>query len=97
MAKVKLTAGRVASLECPAGRDQVFLWDGEAPGLGLRAAANGAKTYVFQGKLEGKSMRVTIGTPRGGRLTPARWRTPQTARRARCPARATRRAASRPC
>ena len=63
MAKVKFTAGRVAGFKCEDGKSQSFLWDSEAPGLGLRATANGAKSYMFQAKLNGQAIRVTIGAP----------------------------------
>ncbi|MBP7422352.1 MAG: DUF4102 domain-containing protein, partial [Sulfuritalea sp.] len=61
MARVKLTAGRVRDFSCGAGKAQSFLWDTDAPGLAIRATANGAKSYVFQGKLNAASIRVTIG------------------------------------
>ena len=61
MAKVKFTAGRVNGFKCEDGKNQSFLWDSEAPGLGLRATANGAKSYMFQSKLNGQAIRVTIG------------------------------------
>lgn len=64
MARVKLTAGRVRDFACKPGAPQAFLWDSEAPGLGIRATANDAKSYVFQGKLAGKSLRITIGDVR---------------------------------
>lgn len=63
MAKVKFTAGRVADFQCEAGKSQSFLWDTGAPGLGLRATASGAKSYIFQAKLNGQAIRVTIGDP----------------------------------
>ncbi|MBV6324911.1 tyrosine-type recombinase/integrase [Duganella violaceipulchra] len=63
MAKVKFTAGRVDAFECDEGKSQSFLWDAAAPGLGLRATANGAKAYMFQAKLNGAAIRVTIGAP----------------------------------
>ncbi|MDV2116475.1 tyrosine-type recombinase/integrase [Alcaligenes faecalis] len=58
--RVKLTAGRVRDFVCPAGKAQAFLWDSDAPGFAVRATA-GAKAYIFQGRLDGKSIRVTIG------------------------------------
>lgn len=64
MAKVKFTAGRVDGFRCGDGKSQSFLWDAAAPGLGLRATANGAKSYMFQAKLNGQSIRVTIGDPK---------------------------------
>ena len=63
MAKVKFTAGRIDSYKCEDGKNQSFLWDAAAPGLGLRATANGAKSYMFQAKLNGQAIRVTIGAP----------------------------------
>jgi integrase len=55
-----MTAGRVRDFECPPGAQQVFLWDSEIPGLGVRATA-GAKVFIFQSRLAGKSIRVKIG------------------------------------
>ncbi|MCE3607589.1 integrase family protein [Massilia sp. P8910] len=63
MAKVNFTAGRVEAFKCEPGKSQSFLWDAIAPGLALRATANGARAYVFQAKLEGVTVRITIGAP----------------------------------
>jgi integrase len=63
MAKVKFTAGRVDGFQCEDGKPQSFLWDATAPGLGLRATANGAKSFIFQAKLNGQAIRMTIGGP----------------------------------
>lgn len=59
--KVELTAGRIAKFHCKAGQAQAFLWCDTVPGLAVRATASGAKSYIFQAKVKGKSMRVTIG------------------------------------
>ncbi len=72
MARVKFTAGRLAQFSGPVGksaggnpRSQAFLWDSTVPGLGLRVTANGARTYVFQGRLhDGSGLRITIGDPK---------------------------------
>lgn len=62
MAKVKLTAGRIAAFQCDEGKTQSFLWCAEAPGLGVRATAGSKdKRYIFQSKVNGRSMRVTVG------------------------------------
>lgn len=62
MAKVKLTAGRVADFECEDGKAQSFLWCADVPGLGVRATpSSNAKRYIFQAKVKGQTMRVTIG------------------------------------
>ncbi len=62
MARVKLTAGRIRDFECPTG-GQAFLWDTDAPGLGVRATA-GAKAFIFQSRLNGRALRITIGDVR---------------------------------
>lgn len=64
MAKVKFTAKRVDVHSCPEDKPQAFLWDAASPGLGLRATASGAKSYIFQGKIHGQTVRLTIGDPR---------------------------------
>lgn len=63
MAKVKFTAGRVESFACASDRIPSFFWDAVAPGLGLRVTPAGAKSYIFQAKLKGKVIRITIGDP----------------------------------
>jgi integrase len=62
--KVKFTAGRVEEFACESGKNQSFLWDTASPGLGLRVTAKGAKSYIFQGKLNREAIRLTIGDPR---------------------------------
>ncbi len=62
MAKVKFTAGRVAGFKCGEDTAQSFLWCDTVPGLAVRVTANGAKSYIFQAKVDGKTMRSTIGT-----------------------------------
>ncbi|MGZ4957121.1 MAG: tyrosine-type recombinase/integrase [Methylobacter sp.] len=62
MAKVKLTAGRIAGFKCDQSKPQAFLWCAEVPGLGVRVTPNStAAAYIFQSKVKGRSMRVTIG------------------------------------
>lgn len=72
VAKVNFTAGRVNGHSCPAGKAQAFLWDSGASGLGLRATAAGALSYIFQGKLNGATVRVTIGAPKDWGIDDAR-------------------------
>ena len=61
MAKVNFAAARIARFKCEDGKAQAFLWDATAPGLGLRATANGARAYVFQSEFQGRTLRMTIG------------------------------------
>ena len=60
--RVRLTAGRVAALTCPADKSPAFLWDTDAPTLALRVTPTGRKTYVFESRLHGATVRITIGT-----------------------------------
>lgn len=58
MATIKLSKTNVDRLTCPPDKKQVFLR--EAGGFGVRATAN-SKAYIFQGKLDGNVIRMTIG------------------------------------
>lgn len=60
--RVRLTAGRVESFTCAAGKSQDFLWDTDTPTLALRVSPTGRKTYVFESRLKGATLRLTIGT-----------------------------------
>lgn len=71
MAKINFTAARVDAHYCPEGKTQAFLWDAVSPGLGLRATASGAKSYIFQGKIHGQTLRLTIGDPRSWTISKA--------------------------
>jgi integrase len=62
--KENFTAGRVAAFQCEPDRQQSIFWDGKTPGLGIRVTAAGAKSYVFESRLNGKTVRSTIGDVR---------------------------------
>jgi len=80
--RVRLTAGRVDAFTCPAGKSQAFLWDTEAPALALRVTPTGRKTYVFESRLNGATIRITIGDVKSWPLdAPAGGRDAKTARR----------------
>jgi integrase len=65
--RVELTAGRIREFNCPEGKAQVFLWDSGASGLAVRATPatskkpNGFRAFIFQAKLSGKVIRLTLG------------------------------------
>jgi integrase len=61
--KFAFTASRVKGFKCPEGKVQAFLWDLTVKRLGLRATPAGKPSYVFQGEYQGKTLRVTIGSP----------------------------------
>jgi integrase len=60
MARVKLTAGRIATLTLADGVSQAFLWDTDVQQLAVRVTA-GEKSYIFQSRIDGRSLRLTIG------------------------------------
>lgn len=64
MARVTLTAGRIRAFRSKPGAAQTFLWDNDPPQLAVRATANGTKAFVFQGKLRGRTVRLTVGSVR---------------------------------
>lgn len=73
MARTKLTAGRIRDFECPAGTAQAFMWDTEAPGLAVRATPGSeARGFIFQSRLNGKALRITIGDVRAWGIDAAR-------------------------
>jgi integrase len=70
--RVRLTAGRVSDFTCPVDKSQSFLWDTDTPVLALRATPTGRKTYVFESRLNGATIRVNIGTAADWSLEAAR-------------------------
>jgi integrase len=67
-----LTAGLIAALRCPEGKGQAFLRDAVTKGLRVRVTAAGAKSYVFESKVNGKTLRQTIGNPDAWTIEAAR-------------------------
>jgi integrase len=67
-----LTAGAIERLTCPPGKSQAFLRDAKAPGLRVRVTAAGAKSYVFEAKLNRQTIRRTIGDVRAWAIEQAR-------------------------
>lgn len=58
----QFTDHSVADFQCGEGKAQEFLWCAKVAGLAVRATAGSdAKRYIFQTKVKGKTMRVTIG------------------------------------
>ncbi|EEE06988.1 tyrosine-type recombinase/integrase [Burkholderia multivorans] len=72
MAKLSFTAARVEGFGCEPGKQQTIHWDARTPGLGLRVTAAGTRAYVFESRLFGKTVRVTIGDARAWDLGKAR-------------------------
>jgi len=71
MQRERLTPDRIRRFSCPADAKQSFLWDTEAPRLAVRATT-GAKSFIFEAKLNRQTIRVTIGDVRAWNLDDAR-------------------------
>lgn len=61
MERVRLTNQRIERAACPPGKGQSFIWDTESPRLAVRITAAGAKSFIFEGKLNRETIRSTIG------------------------------------
>lgn len=60
--KLKFTSSRVLKLEKPENdKNQIFYWDQDTPGLSVRVTKNENRSYIFQSRVSGKSLRITIG------------------------------------
>ncbi len=57
-----LTTGLIDALVCPEGKTQAFLRDAKAVGLKVRVTPAGVKSYVYEVRIGGKSVRRTIGS-----------------------------------
>jgi integrase len=68
MKRENFTVARVAEFECQTGKKQSIYQDGKTPGLGLRVTAAGSKSYIFETKLNNKTIRITIGDPRNWKI-----------------------------
>lgn len=60
--KLKFTTAKVLKLEKPNDvKNQIFYWDLDTPGLSVRVTQNENRSYIFQSRVSGKSLRITIG------------------------------------
>ena len=59
--RINLTAGAIERLACPVDKQQAFMRDSQAPGLRVRVTAAGAKSFVYEAKLNRQTIRRTIG------------------------------------
>lgn len=67
-----LTAGLIDRLTCPPGKQQAFMRDSKAPGLRVRVTTAGAKSFVFEAKLNRQTIRRTIGGVKSWSIEQAR-------------------------
>lgn len=66
------TAGLIERLACPNGKTQAFMRDTKAPGLRVRVTTAGAKSFVFEAKLNRQTIRRTLGDVRAWTIDAAR-------------------------
>ena len=65
---MRITKSTVDKLVAPTEKDQKIFWDDEVKGFGIRVTRGGAKSYIVQKVVSGKTVRHTLG--RHGVLTP---------------------------
>ena len=71
--RVNLTAGVIERLTCRTDQKaQAFLRDSEVPGLRVRVTNTGAKSFVYEAKLNRQTIRRTIGDVRTWNIEQAR-------------------------
>ena len=68
----ELTAGLIERLRCPSEKAQAFMRDSKAPALRVRVTVAGAKSFVFEAKLNRATVRRTIGDVRSWSIDAAR-------------------------
>lgn len=71
MKRISFTASVIEKTQCDPEKKQTIFHDSKTPGLGLRVTNAGSKSYVFESKLHGKTMRITIGSPQAWPLKKA--------------------------
>ncbi|MBK6958593.1 MAG: tyrosine-type recombinase/integrase [Nitrosomonas sp.] len=55
--KKNFTTGVIAKAQCDPGKNQTIFYDEKTPGLGLRVTNAGVKSYIFETRLNGKTLR----------------------------------------
>lgn len=58
---MKLTNTKVKNLPLPIDKEQHLEWDSETRGFGIRISRSGSKSWIVQGRVYGKTRRVTLG------------------------------------
>lgn len=59
--RVNLSLGAIDRLRCPEGKQQAFMRDSAAPGLRVRVTTAGAKSFIYESKLNSRTVRITLG------------------------------------
>jgi hypothetical protein len=60
---MRLTKEAIEKAKRPSiGRNEYFIRDNVAHGLGVRITASGAKSFIFEARIKGRTRRMTLGT-----------------------------------
>jgi integrase len=59
--KKNFTAEVIANFQCEVGKPYSIYMDAKTTGLGFRVTSAGARSYIFETSLNGKTIRMTIG------------------------------------
>ena len=57
MDKETFTATRIDAMRCKPGQNQSFYWVPKTPGFGRPSYLAGAKSFIFESRLHGQTMR----------------------------------------
>jgi integrase len=60
---MRLTAAAVRTLQCAPGKSEQVIFDETLPGFGVRVRHSGAKTWLTQYAVAGRTRRVFLGSP----------------------------------
>jgi len=60
--RINITLGAIERLKCPINKEQVFMRDSEVPGMSVRVTNAGTKSFVYEAKMNGTTLRRTIGS-----------------------------------
>jgi integrase len=69
---MRLTAASVSALKLDTGVADKIVFDDDVPGFGIRVRASGARTWIFQYKVGGRTRRLVLGS--ASAVKPARAR-----------------------
>jgi len=59
--RVAFTSKRIRDFVPTGGKDQEFLWDAKVRGLAVRCSPAGQSSFIFQGRYQRQTIRLTIG------------------------------------
>jgi site-specific recombinase XerD len=69
---VRFSSATIADLKLDAGLADKIVFDDDVPGFGIRVRASGARTWIFQYKIGGRTRRLVLGKVSAIKLAKAR-------------------------